>query len=118
MYRRIGRASRDIAIAIRFSDSLLLATRGAEKSLIAIPIEFLCMTFRNISPLELRAITNPAEAFCTKTLSKIAGLALPLIKIPSRRHLIKVLLATVGEVDSIQTPVPLLIGLVTVTPIN
>ncbi len=44
------------------------------------------------------------------------GLALPVANTPSRLLLLKVELATVGLVDSIQTAVPRVAGLVTVTP--
>ncbi len=118
LLRNTGRASRDRAIAVRFSDRLLFATIGAAKSLIAIPKAFFCKTFRSTSPLLWRAMTNPPAAFCTNALFKIAGLAVPVTNTPSRPQLRKVLLAKVGTLDSIQTPVPFAVALVTVTPMS
>ena len=69
-----------------------------------------------ISPVLSRAIEIPLASFSTNTLSKICGFASPVAKTPSRLDLVKVQLAMVGAVDSIQTAVPRLAGLVTVTP--
>jgi hypothetical protein len=52
------------------------------------------------------ACDRDAIAIIFNTLLRMTGLASPVAKIPSRLHLVKVQLATVGVVDSIQTPVP------------
>jgi hypothetical protein len=68
------------------------------------------------SPEASRAIEMPLPSFSIHVLLRMTGLALPVAKTPSRLHLVNVQLATVGLVDSIQTPVPRLAKFVTVTP--
>ena len=58
----------------------------------------------------------PLAPLIVKILFIINGFPVPLTKIPSRPHLVKVLLTIIGLVDSTQIPVPLVWGFVTVTP--
>ena len=117
LLRNVGAAKLEITTPSLLLAILLLMTTTRDRCPIAKPNPVSSKKLLRISPLLLPTAESPLAPLFLNRLSVTFTSAFPVRKSPSRLLLIKLLLAIATRLlDSTQTAVPLVSGLVTVMP--